>query len=93
MPFDVSGKKVLLINVDQSLRAYDASCPHQEHSLCDGKLDGHVLTCPAHEWKFDVRTGLGVNPTGCRLKSYALRVESDDVFVDVEQSADELTES
>jgi len=93
MPFDVSGRKVLLINIEQGFHAYDASCPHQAHSLCEGSLDGHVLTCPAHEWKFDVRTGQGVNPTGCRLRSYALKIESDEVYVDVEQSSDELAES
>jgi toluene monooxygenase system ferredoxin subunit len=92
MPFDVAGRKILLINLEQSLHAYDASCPHQGQSLCEGTLDGHVLTCPAHHWQFDVRTGRGVNPTSCRLKSYALRVEADDVFVDVEQWVDELAE-
>jgi toluene monooxygenase system ferredoxin subunit len=89
MPFDVGGRKLLLINLDQRFHAYDASCPHQEHSLCDGSLDGHVLTCPAHQWQFDVRTGKGVNPTGCRLKSYALKIDAEDVFVDVEQTADQ----
>lgn len=93
MPFDVSGRKVLLINVEKGFHAYDVSCPHQGTSLSEGTLDGHVLTCPAHLWQFDVCTGQGVNPTNCRLKSYALKIESDQVFVDIEHSADEQTES
>jgi toluene monooxygenase system ferredoxin subunit len=89
MPFDVAGRRIILVNLDQRLHAFDATCPHQEHSLCDGSLEGYVLTCPAHHWQFDVRTGQGVNPTGCRLKSYALKVEALDVFVDIQQAVDE----
>jgi toluene monooxygenase system ferredoxin subunit len=89
MPFDVAGRRIILVNLDQRLRAFDATCPHQEQSLCDGSLEGYVLTCPAHQWQFDVRTGQGVNPTGCRLKSYALKVEALDVFVDIQQAVDE----
>jgi toluene monooxygenase system ferredoxin subunit len=92
MPFDVAGRKILLINLEQSFHAYDASCPHQQQSLCEGTLDGHVLTCPAHQWQFDVRTGRGVNPTDCRLRSYALKIESDEVLVDVDQSMGELAD-
>lgn len=83
--FDVTSRKIILINVDEQFRAYDAQCPHQDQSLCDGKLDGNVLTCPAHLWEFDVTTGHGINPTGCKLRGYALKLENDDVYVDVEQ--------
>lgn len=86
VPFDVGEKKILLINLDDSFHAYDATCPHQDQSLCEGTLDGKILTCPAHHWQFDVTTGDGVNPTGCKLKGYALRVEADEVHVDIDQT-------
>lgn len=85
VPFDVGPRKILLINLDDQFHAYDATCPHQDQSLCEGTLDGNILTCPAHMWQFDVTTGAGINPTGCKLKSYALRLEADDVYVDIEQ--------
>lgn len=87
MSFDLPSRKIILINVDSQFRAYDANCPHQDQSLCDGSLDGTVLTCPAHQWTFDVTTGQGINPTGCHLKGYALKIEAEDILVDVEQAA------
>jgi toluene monooxygenase system ferredoxin subunit len=84
--FDVASRKIILINVEDKFHAYDAQCPHQDQSLCEGSLEGTVLTCPAHQWQFDVTTGLGVNPTGCKLKAYALKIEADEIYVDAEQT-------
>ncbi len=84
IPCDVGAKRIVLVNIDGEFRAFDARCPHQEQSLAEGELEGHILTCPAHLWSFDVRTGAGVNPEGCRLAMYPLRIEGEDVFVDVD---------
>lgn len=83
--FDLASRKIILINLEEQFHAYDSQCPHQDQSLCEGNLEGSVLTCPAHLWQFDVTTGQGVNPTGCNLKGYALKVENDEVYVDIDQ--------
>ena len=64
------------------LTAFQSTCPHQEFELVDGKLEGHVLTCFAHLWQFDVRSGKGVNPTDCELAIYPTKIEDNDVYVD-----------
>jgi nitrite reductase/ring-hydroxylating ferredoxin subunit/alkylhydroperoxidase/carboxymuconolactone decarboxylase family protein YurZ len=38
-------------------RVYDSRCPHQGTSIPQLALQGCVLTCPQHEWQFDVRSG------------------------------------
>ena len=79
---------VLIVNAETGIvRAFNAYCPHQDSPLADGTLDGKILTCAAHLWQFDVETGQGVNPTGCRLKEYPVRIEGDEIFVDVEAPA------
>ena len=79
------GKNVLIVNGDGGvLRAFDSICPHQEYPLSEGELDGNVLTCSMHLWQFDIVSGDGVNPTGCRLKTYELKVDGDDILVDVD---------
>ena len=33
-------------------------CPHQGGNLCDGWIEGEIVTCPLHGWEFDLRTGV-----------------------------------
>jgi toluene monooxygenase system ferredoxin subunit len=80
--FDVGDAEVLVVKVDGQIRAYDGICPHQSQSLVEGELDSGVLTCRAHEWQFDVRTGEGVNPKGTCLLRHDVRV-TDDGMVEV----------
>ena len=78
------GTEILLVVLPGGdVRAVQSRCPHQEFSLLQAKLDRHVLTCRAHLWQFDLRTGRGINPTDCALAVYPTRVEGDDVLVDV----------
>lgn len=79
--FDVDGQEVLLILLDGEYHAYDGACPHQSTSLADGTLDGSLLTCSAHEWEFDVRTGQGVNPRTACLRRREVRVSDGRVLV------------
>ncbi|SFP19576.1 Rieske 2Fe-2S domain-containing protein [Amycolatopsis rubida] len=81
---EVAGTKVLLVNLDGDVRAYENRCPHQEWALDEGDFDGEKITCSRHLWEFDAASGAGVNPTDCRLKAFPCRVTSDDtVEVDV----------
>ncbi len=40
--------------------------------------------CRAHQWIFDANTGKGLNPGWCRLAEYAVKVDGDDILIDVE---------
>ena len=50
-------RTVLLARVDENYYATQARCPHLRAHLARGKLDGAVVTCPAHGSTFDVTTG------------------------------------
>ena len=44
--------------------------------------DGEVIRCPWHGWQFDLETGRSlVDPEHTRVRSYAVRVRNDRVFV------------
>ncbi|MFD1556880.1 Rieske (2Fe-2S) protein [Paraburkholderia silviterrae] len=51
------GRSVVVFNVAGRLRAIENSCPHNGASLANGRLDGSVLTCPAHGLRFDLDAG------------------------------------
>lgn len=78
---DVAGEDVLLVRLDGCYHAYRGVCPHQRVRLVEGSLDGATLTCRAHLWQFDVRSGRGVNPAAARLTRYAVKHEAGGVWV------------
>ena len=82
--FDVGDMEVLVIKHDGVFTAFEAECPHQDVPLVEGKLEDGVVTCRAHHWKFDCRSGDGINPAGICLKSYPVEVRGEEVFVGIQ---------
>ncbi|HEX7897212.1 MAG TPA: Rieske 2Fe-2S domain-containing protein [Planctomycetota bacterium] len=79
----VDGRKVLVVRRGGDVLAYEDRCAHLGVRLSEGRLEGDVLTCAAHEWTYDVRTGQGVNPAAACLKRFPAKVEDGQVWVDV----------
>jgi nitrite reductase/ring-hydroxylating ferredoxin subunit len=72
-----------LFNVAGSFYAVDNSCPHRGGPLGDGKLDGAIVTCPWHGYRYDVRTGVHQLNPRLNVACYPVTVEDGVVFVDV----------
>ena len=80
----VGDELILLVHLSGGeIRAYQGFCPHQKTTLAYGKLDGHILTCAAHLWQFNLLTGEGVNPKDCQLHRYQVKVEDATISVGV----------
>lgn len=56
-PAEVAGRPLCLVRLDGAIHAFDDACPHRRWPLHEGTLRGHVLTCRAHTWEWDVRSG------------------------------------
>lgn len=83
---EIDGEVVIILHrAGGALRAFQGMCLHQEILLADGKIDFDAgkITCSAHEWEFSMDTGRGLNPAGCRLFQYEVRLDGDDVLVGV----------
>ena len=80
--YEVGDHEVLIVRLGiEDVVAYQGICPHQTIPLAEGTLEQNILTCRAHLWQFDVRTGHGVNPEDCRLAVYPVKVEEGVVYV------------
>jgi 3-phenylpropionate/trans-cinnamate dioxygenase ferredoxin subunit len=55
---------VLVVNLGGVPYAIDDTCNHAGDSLARGELSGCLISCPAHGYLFDVRTGHLVEPAG-----------------------------
>lgn len=80
----VGGRKVLLVHVDGEVHAYEDRCAHLGVALSSGRLDGAELTCAAHAWVYDARTGRGLNPKTAALRRLPVRIEDDAIWVAVD---------
>ncbi len=86
---DLSGKVVMLANVNGRIYAIAGLCTHQQGVLANGQLDGNVVTCPRHGSQFDVTSGKnlrGPKVFGVRLKTgdepaYEVKIEGSDVLL------------
>ena len=77
----VGGQKIVLINVEGEIRAFEDRCPHLGFQLSAGSLEGRTLTCANHQWEFDALSGRGTNPGNCRLTAFDTRVRDGQVEI------------
>ncbi len=77
----VQGHPVALFNVDGTFYAVSHVCLHRGGPIGEGTLDGFVVTCPLHGWEYDVRTGKNLANPLARLRTFAVRIDGDDVLV------------
>lgn len=82
---EVEGRRIALVNVEGTIHAIDDTCTHAEASLCEGEVDGMEIVCPLHFATFNVTTGEATGPPAFEgLRIYAVRVEGDDVEIEVD---------
>jgi len=51
------GRGLFIYREKKSYQVYDSRCPHQSTDIPHLALKGSTLTCPKHEWAFDVKSG------------------------------------
>ncbi|MGE0710996.1 MAG: Rieske (2Fe-2S) protein [Planctomycetota bacterium] len=86
--YTVAGRAVAVFNVDGAFHAVENTCPHAGGPLGEGDLRGAVVSCPWHQWPFDVTTGCLQRPPALRLARFAVEVQGADLLVGTQPLAD-----
>jgi 3-phenylpropionate/trans-cinnamate dioxygenase ferredoxin subunit len=82
---EVGGEDVALCNVDGVIYAVANVCTHDDGPLGQGYLMGDEIECPRHGARFNVRTGeVKILPAIVPIPTYEVKVENEDVFVNVD---------
>jgi 3-phenylpropionate/trans-cinnamate dioxygenase ferredoxin subunit len=80
--FDHAGRTYAVYRVGDAVYATDGLCTHEQVHLCDGLVMGHVIECPKHNGRFDIRDGRALGAPVCvNLATYPARVEGGRVQV------------
>jgi len=83
MRVETEGCAVLLSIVDGEIHAVDDVCRHRGSALSGGVVRDGIVTCPAHLWQYDVRTGQRHDTEGEPLATYPVELVGDEVEVTV----------
>jgi len=85
---EFDGESLALVRVGDEIFAVSDTCSHDDVSLSDGDVDGHVIECWLHGSRFDVRTGKALClPARKSLPTYDLTIDGDDVYVQAPASS------
>ncbi|MCH2250422.1 MAG: nitrite reductase small subunit NirD [Cognatishimia sp.] len=57
-------------------------CPHKNGPLSEGIVHGTSVTCPLHNWVFDLNTGEAQGADEGKIDTYAIRVENGRLMLD-----------
>ncbi|HLK95548.1 MAG TPA: non-heme iron oxygenase ferredoxin subunit [Nocardioidaceae bacterium] len=82
----VDGVELALVRAGDEVFAIFDECSHASIALSEGDVEGCTVECWLHGSRFDLRSGapLGL-PATEPVPVYPVRLESDDVLVDVSQ--------
>ena len=59
------------------------ACPHKGGPLTDGIVHGGKVTCPLHNWVFDLATGEAQGADEGRIATFPVKIEDGRVLIDV----------
>jgi nitrite reductase (NADH) small subunit len=83
MEAEAQGVAVCLARLNGELSALDNWCPHRRGPLGQGWIESQSVVCPWHSWAFNLKTGQADPPERDRVDVFPLRIEGEDVQIDL----------
>ena len=78
----VEDELLAIFHVDGQYYAINDVCTHDGGPLAEGPLEGHVIECPRHGARFDIRTGAVLcMPATSPVPTHETRVVGDEIQV------------
>ncbi|MBI5244024.1 MAG: Rieske (2Fe-2S) protein [Elusimicrobia bacterium] len=79
--FPLSALDIIVFNTGKRFYASAAECPHEGSNLTDCELQGHVLVCKAHGYKFDLASGKCLTEAGMDIPIFPVEVRDGSIWV------------
>ncbi len=84
---EVGDHAIALFNIDGTFYAIDNTCIHRGGPLGEGELEGDCVSCPWHNWTYNVKTGACLTNPAAKVKTYEVKVEGENVTVLLENAS------
>ncbi len=79
----ILAQTVIVVRLDGQIYGLEGNCKHMKASLASGEIDGSVIKCTMHGWRYDLLTGQCLNESWAKLKTYDTFEADGFVWVDV----------
>ncbi len=77
---DCDGRGLFVYRKERTFKVYDSLCPHESTNIPHLALKGSRLTCPKHEWAFDIASGRCVAKGDAPLNAFPHKVVKGRLF-------------
>jgi nitrite reductase (NADH) small subunit len=67
---------------DDRVFALEDRCPHKGGPLSEGIVHGTSVTCPLHNWVFDMNTGQAQGADQGMVRTYPVKVQGGRILID-----------
>jgi nitrite reductase/ring-hydroxylating ferredoxin subunit len=74
---DFHGKPIAVFEVEGELYGIDAVCPHEGGPLDEGLVEKGCVTCPLHNYCFNLKSGLCLNEPSLKVETYQVEKDGD----------------
>ncbi|MBF9016825.1 MULTISPECIES: fatty acid desaturase [unclassified Oceanispirochaeta] len=82
LPFKYESKEYAVYRIGGNFFASDARCTHAGALLSKGMVIGESIECPAHQGRFNIKSGEATHSPACdRLKIYNTRIIDSIVYI------------
>ena len=74
--FEIDGRHLFTYRKGDDISVYDSRCPHQVTDIPHLSLEGTTLTCPKHQWAFNIETGECIAKGNRPLRKFDHKIEN-----------------
>lgn len=79
-----AGKIAVFRTAENHVYAIENRCPHKGGPLSEGIVHGGSVTCPLHNWVFDLATGKALGADEGEVRTYPIEVVDGRIFIAAE---------
>lgn len=76
-----AGKIAVFRTQEDQVFAIENRCPHKHGPLSEGIVHGASVTCPLHNWVFDLSTGKALGADEGQVKTYPIDLVDGRIFM------------
>jgi len=84
-PVRINGIPVLIIKQNGKIYVIDDRCPHMGCKFSGGSLDGDLVVCPCHDWRFNLESGEYEETPDYKLVTYQCKVSDGKIWVKIDE--------